>query len=60
MCFLLLRKRLDEMKDKTVCITGLGYVGLSLAKAFVIEKEINLCNPCNPWLVILWFVKGGR
>jgi len=23
-----------EIKDKTVCIVGLGYVGLPLAKAF--------------------------
>ena len=27
------------MKDKTVCIVGLGYVGLLLAKAFVMEKN---------------------
>ena len=27
------------MKDKTVCIVGLGYVGLPLAKAFVMEKN---------------------
>ena len=27
------------MKDKTVCIVGLGYVGLPLTKAFVMEKN---------------------
>jgi len=27
------------MKDKTVCVVGLGYVGLPLAKAFVMEKN---------------------
>ena len=27
------------MKHKTVCIVGLGYVGLPLAKAFVMEKN---------------------
>ncbi|NQE52832.1 hypothetical protein C5S29_04495 [ANME-1 cluster archaeon GoMg3.2] len=27
------------MKDKTVCIIGLGYVGLLLAKAFAIENK---------------------
>ena len=27
------------MKDKTVCIVGLGYVGLPLANAFVTENK---------------------
>ena len=27
------------MKDKTVCIVGLGYVSLPLAKTFVMEKN---------------------
>ncbi len=27
-----------DMKNETVCIIGLGYVGLSLPKAFVIEN----------------------
>jgi UDP-N-acetyl-D-mannosaminuronate dehydrogenase len=39
MCFLLLEKSLDEMKHKTVYMVGLGYVGLPLAKAFVIENR---------------------
>jgi UDP-N-acetyl-D-mannosaminuronate dehydrogenase len=34
-----LGKSLDEMKNKTVCTVGLGYVGLPLAKAFVIENK---------------------
>jgi len=27
------------MKDKIVCVVGWGYVGLLLAKAFVIENK---------------------
>jgi UDP-N-acetyl-D-mannosaminuronate dehydrogenase len=27
------------MKNKTVCIIGLGYVGLPLANAFMIENK---------------------
>jgi UDP-N-acetyl-D-mannosaminuronate dehydrogenase len=27
------------MKNKTVCIVGLGYVGLPLANVFVIENK---------------------
>lgn len=43
MCFLRLQKKLNEMKNKTICIVGLGYVGLPLA--FVIENEsVNLCK----------------
>ena len=29
----------ESIKDKTVCVVGLGYVGLPLAKVFVIEKN---------------------
>jgi len=32
------------MKHKTVCVVGSGYVGLPLAKAFVMEKKINPWN----------------
>jgi len=30
---------MSHMKQKTVCIVGLGYVGLPLANAFVIENK---------------------
>ena len=39
MCFLLLGKSLDDMKNETVYTVGLGYVGLPLAKTFVMEKN---------------------
>jgi UDP-N-acetyl-D-mannosaminuronate dehydrogenase len=36
-----MEKKKEElpMKDKTVCIVGLGYVGLPLAEAFVMENK---------------------
>jgi hypothetical protein len=40
------KRNTTSMKNKTVCIHGLGYVSLPLAKAFVIEKEINPWNLC--------------
>jgi len=51
------RKRSRSMKNKTVCIVGLGYVGLPLAKAFsthlktvgfdIDDKKIETLNHDN-------------
>jgi len=32
-------RNMSHMKDKTVSVVGLGYVGLPLANAFVIENK---------------------
>ena len=32
-------RNMSQMKDKTVSVVGLGYVGLPLANAFVIENK---------------------
>ena len=58
--YLKLKKRnTSSMKNKTVCILGSAYASLPLAKAFVIEKEINPWNGkrVDEWM---WRAKGKR